>query len=289
MAQAEMQPFKRILIANRGEIAVRVIRACQALGIQSVAAVSEADRSSLATRLASSSVCIGPSPARDSYLRIENLVCAALGTGCDAIHPGYGFLSEQAEFARACAQAGIVFIGPPPQAIELMGNKLAALGLARQSGVPCLGESRQVVDLDTALQEAKRIGYPVLLKAAAGGGGRGIRLVKAEPELGRALQSASAEAQSAFGDPTLYMEKFISRARHVEIQVIADNHGNVVHLGERDCSTQRRHQKLIEEAPSPVIDPDMRARLAEFRRQSGAERFISRCGHGRICLRRRHE
>jgi acetyl-CoA carboxylase biotin carboxylase subunit len=256
------RPLQRVLIANRGEIAVRLIRACQALGVESVAAVSQADRNSLAARMATRCVCIGRAPPRDSYLRPELLITAAQGTACDAIHPGYGFLSERAEFARLCAKHGLLFIGPPPEAIEAMGDKLAAIELADAAGVARVPGSGRLRTLADAEDFVRRHGLPVLIKASAGGGGRGMRVVRNNPELAARLESAAAEAQSAFGDPTLYVEKFIERARHVEIQLLADNDGNVVHLGERDCSTQRRHQKLIEEAPSPAIGPALRAQLA---------------------------
>jgi acetyl-CoA carboxylase biotin carboxylase subunit len=256
-------PFKRILVANRGEIAVRVIRACDQLGIESVAAVSEADRDSLAARMATRAVCIGPAPASQSYLRPELLVTAATGTGCEAVHPGYGFLSERAQFSRMCAEAGLTFIGPAPEAIEVMGDKLSAIQLAQELGVPRVPGSGRVDSPDTACDFARAHGYPVLIKASAGGGGRGMRVVRRDEELIPQLAAAAAEAQAAFGDPSLYVEKFIERARHVEIQVVGDAHGNVVHLGERDCSTQRRHQKLIEEAPSPAIDDNLRQQLAD--------------------------
>jgi acetyl-CoA carboxylase biotin carboxylase subunit len=255
--------FKRVLVANRGEIAVRVIRACEALGLESVAAVSQADRDSLAARMATRAVCIGPAPARDSYLRSELLVTTAKGTGCDAIHPGYGFLSERAEFARLCAKEGVMFIGPSPEAIETMGDKLTAVELAQQAGVQRVPGSGIVRHLADARDFARQHGFPVIIKARAGGGGRGMRVVRAEAELARALEAAAAEAQAAFGDAALYLEKFIERARHIEIQLLGDDYGNVIHLGERDCSTQRRHQKLIEEAPSPAIAPTQRAELAQ--------------------------
>ena len=255
--------FRRVFIANRGEIAVRIVRACDKLAIESVVAVSEADRDSLAARLATRAVCIGPARATDSYLRPEILVAAALGTGCEAVHPGYGFLSERAAFSRLCAEVGLVFIGPTPEAIEAMGDKITALRLAAQAGVPRVPGSDRIATPEDARRAARVIGYPVLLKASAGGGGRGMRIVRAEAEMDLAIEAAAAEALAAFGDPTLYLEKFIERARHVEIQVLGDAHGNVVHLGERECSTQRRHQKLIEEAPSPLIDGAMRAELGE--------------------------
>ncbi|KAB2919009.1 MAG: acetyl-CoA carboxylase biotin carboxylase subunit [Hyphomicrobiaceae bacterium] len=256
-------PFKRVLVANRGEIAVRIIRACEKLGVECVVAVSEADRGSLAARLAARAVCIGPAPARDSYLRPEVLVVAAKGTGCEAIHPGYGFLSERAHFARLCALEGVTFIGPSPEAIEAMGDKLAAVQIAQEAGVPRVPGSGRIESTAAARDFARRHGFPVIIKASAGGGGRGMRVVRSENDLPRALEAAAAEAQAAFGDPTVYVEKFIERARHIEIQVLGDRHGNVVHLGERDCSAQRRHQKLIEEAPSPALTPELRAELAD--------------------------
>ena len=256
-------PFKRILVANRGEIAVRIVRACNQLGIESVVAVSDADRDSLAARMATRAVCIGPASATQSYLRPELLVTAAIGTGCEAIHPGYGFLSERAPFSRMCAEAGLTFVGPAPEVIEVMGDKLSAIRVAQTLGVPRVPGSGRVSNPDDARDFARAHGFPVLIKASAGGGGRGMRVVRRDEDLLPQLAAAAAEAQAAFGDPSLYIEKFIERARHVEIQVIGDSHGNVVHLGERDCSTQRRHQKLIEEAPSPAINGDMRRQLAE--------------------------
>ncbi len=256
-------PFKRILIANRGEIAVRVVRACQQLGIESVVAVSDADRDSLAAKMATRAICIGPASASQSYLRPELLVTAAVGTGCEAVHPGYGFLSERAQFSRMCAEARLTFIGPSPEAIEVMGDKLSAVKLAEEVGVPRVPGSGRVDSPDSAREFTRTHGYPVLIKASAGGGGRGMRVVRREEDFISQLAAAAAEAQAAFGDPSLYVEKFIERARHIEIQVLGDKHGNIVHLGERDCSTQRRHQKLIEEAPSPVIDAKRRQELAD--------------------------
>jgi acetyl-CoA carboxylase biotin carboxylase subunit len=258
-----MPPFKRLFVANRGEIAVRIVRACERLGIESVVAVSDADRDTLAAQLATASVCIGPPQAAKSYLKAEAIVAAAVGTGCEAIHPGYGFLSERAAFARLCAEAGLVFVGPSPEAIEAMGDKITALKLAERAGVPRVPGSDLIEDLAAARRVADRIGYPIMLKASAGGGGRGMRLVRNANEIAEALESAASEAKAAFGDGTLYMEKFITHARHIEIQIIGDAQGNVLHLGERDCSTQRRHQKLIEEAPSPTIDSALRRRLCE--------------------------
>jgi len=257
-------PFKRVLVANRGEIAVRIVRACDALGLESVVAVSQADRDSLAARLATKSVCIGPSPSRESYLKPETLVTAAIGTGCQAVHPGYGFLSERAAFSRMCAENGLVFIGPSPEAIQSMGDKITAVQMAEQANVPRVPGSNKLESLEEAQREAMRIGYPVLFKASAGGGGRGMRLVEREADLVAAMKSAQSEAGAAFGDPTLYLEKYIRHARHIEIQILGDAHGNVVHLGERDCSVQRRYQKLIEESPSPVVDSGLRERLAGY-------------------------
>jgi acetyl-CoA carboxylase biotin carboxylase subunit len=254
--------LKRVLVANRGEIAVRIVRACERLGLESVVAVSQADRESLGAQLATRSICIGPAAARDSYLRPEALVTAALGTGCQAVHPGYGFLSERAAFATMCAENGLVFIGPSPSAIASMGDKITAVRMAEEAHVPRVPGSSKLASLDDARREAARIGYPVLLKASAGGGGRGMRLVERESELESAMTSAQSEAGAAFGDSTLYLEKYIRRARHIEIQVLGDALGNVVHLGERDCSVQRRYQKLIEESPSPAIDAAMREQLA---------------------------
>ena len=256
-------PIRRVFVANRGEIAVRVIRACRQLGLETVVGVSEADRETMAARIADRAVCIGPARATDSYLKPEALVMAALGTGCQAVHPGYGFLSERAGFARLCTQAGLVFVGPSAQAIESMGDKITALKIATRESVPRVPGSDRIASLGAARRVAGEIGYPVLLKASAGGGGRGMRVVRAPGELAASVKAAAAEAGAAFGDDTMYMEKFVERARHIEIQILADRHGNVVHLGERDCSTQRRHQKLIEESPSPAIDPALRAELGE--------------------------
>ncbi|MDR4127155.1 acetyl-CoA carboxylase biotin carboxylase subunit [Yanghanlia caeni] len=255
--------FTRILVANRGEIAVRIIRACHELGVEAVVAVSEADKDSLAATLADRVVCIGPSRATDSYLRPDTLVMAALGTGCQAIHPGYGFLAESATLANLCQEAGLKFIGPSAKTIESMGSKITAVSIAKAAGVAGVPGSGKLNGADEARAIAKKIGYPVLLKASAGGGGRGMRIVKSAAEMSTAMSAAAAEAQAAFGDSTLYMEKFIRHARHIEVQVLGDTQGHIIHLGERDCSTQRRHQKLIEESPSPVIHPDLRNRLGE--------------------------
>lgn len=255
--------IRRVFVANRGEIAVRVIRACRTLGIQSVIGVSEADTETLGAEMADESVVIGPPPVSESYLCADKIVAAALAADCDAIHPGYGFLSERASFARACRDAGIVFIGPSPEAIAAMGDKITAVSLAERAGVPRVPGSGALKDATHANRVAAEIGYPVLVKATAGGGGRGMRVVRGADEIEALMRSAANEAQSAFGDSTLYMEKFIERARHIEIQIMADTHGHVVHLGERECSTQRRHQKLIEEAPAPLLPAAVRQAMAE--------------------------
>lgn len=254
--------LRRILVANRGEIALRIVRACHSQGLEAVVAVSLADVDSSAARLAGAQVQIGPAPPQESYLSIDRLVDAARRTGCDAVHPGYGFLSERAAFARACIDAGLVFVGPSPEAIAAMGDKITANSIARAAGVPCMPSSGALADAEAAGIEASRIGYPVLVKASAGGGGRGMRVVREPGQLPAAFAAAQAEAEAAFGDGTLYVERLIDRARHVEIQVMGDRHGRVVHLGERECSTQRRHQKLLEEAPSPAITPAQRAAMA---------------------------
>ncbi len=256
--------FKKILIANRGEIALRVIRACRELGIQTVAVYSEADRESLHVRFADDDVCIGPPPARDSYLKIPRIIAAAEIAGADAIHPGYGFLAENAEFAETCAASNIAFIGPTAEQIRVMGDKAAARNAMARVDVPIIpGTPGPVEDADEALEFARAIGFPVIIKAAAGGGGKGMR-VAAEPEdFTRSFQLARSEALSAFGSGDVYVEKYLERPRHVEFQIMGDRHGNVIHLGERDCSVQRRHQKLIEEAPSPAVTPDLRERMGD--------------------------
>jgi acetyl-CoA carboxylase biotin carboxylase subunit len=256
--------FKKILIANRGEIALRVIRACRELGVQTVAVYSEADRESLHVRFADDDVCIGPAPARDSYLKIPRIIAAAEIVGADAIHPGYGFLAENAEFAETCEASNIAFIGPTAQQIRVMGDKAAARNAMAAVGVPVIpGTPGPVEDAEEALSFAREIGFPVIIKAAAGGGGKGMR-VAAEPEdFTRSFQLARSEALSAFGNGDVYVEKYLERPRHVEFQVMGDRHGHVIHLGERDCSVQRRHQKLIEEAPSPAVTPDLRERMGE--------------------------
>ena len=258
-----MPDIQRVFVANRGEIAVRIIRACRTLGIETVIGVSEADRDSLGARMADRAICIGPPAATQSYLRPEIIVHAACGTGCQAVHPGYGFLSERAVFQRKCTEAGLIFVGPSAEAIEAMGDKLSAIRLAREAGVPVVPGSGELNSESEMRAEAAKIGYPCLLKASAGGGGRGMRIVRTEEDLAAAFSGARAEAGAAFGDPTVYLEKFIENARHIEIQIVGDLHGNICHLFERDCSVQRRHQKLIEEAPSPALPPDRRAEMAE--------------------------
>ncbi|MHB0964569.1 MAG: acetyl-CoA carboxylase biotin carboxylase subunit [Gemmatimonadaceae bacterium] len=256
--------FKKVLIANRGEIALRVIRACRELGIQTVAVYSEADRESLHVRFADDDVCIGPAPARESYLRIPRLIAAAEITGADAIHPGYGFLAENAEFAETCAASGITFIGPTPQQIRMMGDKAAARTKMIENGVPVVpGTPGPVEDVNEALGFAEQIGFPVIIKAAAGGGGKGMRVANDAEEFARSFQMARTEALSAFGNGDVYVEKYLRRPRHIEFQILGDTHGNVIHLGERDCSVQRRHQKLIEESPSPGMTPALRERMGE--------------------------
>jgi len=267
-AQGCHEMIGRILIANRGEIAVRVIRACRELGIETVAVYSTADRESLHVRLADRAVCIGPPAPAESYLKIPSIVGAAETTRCQAVHPGYGFLAENAGFARACEENGLVFIGPRPESIEAMGDKARARAAMAAAGVPIVPGSNGLASLEGARALAGEIGYPVLLKASAGGGGRGMRLVFAPDELDDAYRSAAAEAQSAFSSGALYVEKAIQLARHVEIQVLCDGEGGVLTLGERDCSIQRRHQKLIEESPSPGVSEAMRAALEEAARRA---------------------
>jgi acetyl-CoA carboxylase biotin carboxylase subunit len=253
--------FERVLIANRGEVAVRLIRACRELGVEAVAVYSTADRESLHVRLADRAVHIGPPLPADSYLRIPSLVAAATTTECDAVHPGWGFLAENAAFALACEDNDLVFIGPRAETIETMGDKIAAKEAMAEAGVPLVPGSDGAVDIDQAREVAAEVGFPVLLKASAGGGGRGMRLVQSADELDAAYRTASSEAQSAFGGGRLYVEKAVVGARHVEIQVLGDGEGAVLTLGERDCSIQRRHQKLVEESPSPAVTPEIRAEM----------------------------
>jgi acetyl-CoA carboxylase, biotin carboxylase subunit len=255
----------KILIANRGEIAVRILRACRDLGIPAVVAYSEADRDSLAVKLADEAICIGPAEARRSYLNQPALISAAMITGCDAVHPGYGFLSEDATFAEACAAHDLTFIGPRPDVLERFGSKYAVRRMLAANGLPTVPGSTGIIsDLRDALDQAADAGYPVLLKPSAGGGGRGMRLVRSPREMETSLPLARSEAQAAFGDDSIYFEKWIEESRHVEVQVMVDQHGTGVHLGERDCSVQRRHQKIIEEGPSPAMDDATRERLRDL-------------------------
>jgi acetyl-CoA carboxylase biotin carboxylase subunit len=256
--------FKRVLIANRGEIAVRVIRACREMGIESVVVFSDVDRKALHVRKADYAYHIGPATASESYLNVAKILDVARRSGAEAIHPGYGFLSENAGFARACRDAGIKFIGPSPESMEMMGSKTRARQNMKRAGVPFVPGSERGLDLDAAERLAEEIGYPVMLKAAAGGGGKGMRKVSSRDELRSAYESARSEAQRAFGDNEVYIEKFIVNPRHIEVQIFGDEHGNVVYLGERECSVQRRHQKVLEEAPSSIVDEDMRRRMGEI-------------------------
>ena len=258
-----MSAISRVLVANRGEIAVRVIRACRALGVESVLAASSADAASLPARMADRVMRIGPAPSAASYLCAPTIVAAALGSRCDAVHPGYGFLSEQPELAQACIDNGLVFIGPGPRQIREMGDKLAARQAAAKLGIPVVPGSGLIEQLPQAADAAEEIGYPVLLKAAAGGGGKGMKAVRQPGDLEPVFREAAAEARSAFGDGRLYLESYIPNARHVEVQVLADRHGNCVHLFERDCSVQRRYQKLIEESPSPGLSQELRDGLCQ--------------------------
>lgn len=261
--------FRKLLVANRGEIALRILRSCRDLGIAGVAVYSEADRDSLHVRYADEAYLIGPGPASESYLNAAKILQVAKKAHVDAIHPGYGFLAENADFAQACRENRITFVGPSPECIRLLGDKMAARGLMSQAGIPVVPGSKELATADTASPDATRIGYPILVKAAAGGGGKGIRAVYRAEELPIALEVASREAGSVFGNGALYLEKFLETVRHVEVQIIADYHGNVVALGERECSIQRRYQKMIEEAPSTVVDEALRQRLMEMAVRAG--------------------
>jgi acetyl-CoA carboxylase biotin carboxylase subunit len=269
--------FKKILIANRGEIAVRILRACRELGIRSVAVFSDVDRKSLHVRLADEAYPIGPAPARESYLRIDKIIDVARRSGCDAIHPGYGFLAENAALTRACVDAGLTFIGPPAEAMEALGSKTAGRQLARRADVPTVpGTNDPIENISEAQALAHRMGYPVLLKAVAGGGGKGMRIVNNDAEFESAFRDAASEAMNAFGDDRMYLEKYLDRPHHVEIQIFADAHGRVVSLGERECSVQRRHQKVIEEAPSPIVTPDLRKKMGDAAvRLARAGRYVN--------------
>jgi pyruvate carboxylase subunit A len=255
--------FEKVLIANRGEIALRIIRGCRDLGVRTVAVHSDIDRSAAFVLLADEAVEIGPAPSAQSYLVIDRIIEAARSTGAQAIHPGYGFLSENQQFARACADNGLVFIGPPPDAMAAMGEKVPARDRMRESGVPVVPGTGALVDIEETVVAAAAIGYPVLIKASAGGGGIGMRIARDEAELRASYDTARSTAHRAFGNDTIFLERYLEEPRHIEIQVVADTHGNVIHLGERECSIQRRHQKILEEAPSPVIDAETRARMGE--------------------------
>lgn len=258
--------FEKVLIANRGEIALRILRACHALGIKTVAVHSTVDRNLKHVGMADESVCIGPAPVNESYLNIPAIIAAAEVTDATAIHPGYGFLSENADFAERVEQSGFVFIGPKAETIRIMGDKVAAIQCMQDAGVPCVPGSDGEIegDMEVNSRMAREIGYPVIIKAAGGGGGRGMRVVHTEMALRSAIGMTKSEAKAAFGNDAVYMEKFLENPRHIEIQVLADNHGNAIHLGERDCSMQRRHQKVVEEAPAPGITPEQRAEIGEI-------------------------
>ena len=270
--------FQKILIANRGEIALRILRACRELGIKTVAVYSEPDARALHVRFADQAICIGPGPAPKSYLNIPAIISAAEITAADAIHPGYGFLSENAEFARLCAKCGVKFIGPTPEAIRAWGDKVTARDNAARFGLPLLPGSQVLRDVTHALEEAERIGYPVIMKASGGGGGRGMRIVRGPSEVESSFLSARHEAETGFKNPDVYLEKFIERPRHIEFQVLADQHGGVWTLGERECSMQRRHQKIIEEAPSPAMTSEKRQAMGEVIRRAIRETSYTSLG-----------
>src|SRR5438552_2056749 len=256
--------MRKILIANRGEIAVRVIRACREMGLSPVAVYSECDRTAMHVRLADEAYAVGPSPPRDSYLRIDRILDAAKKTGADAVHPGYGFLAENADFARACADAGITFIGPSPDSIDAMGSKTESRQRMQAAGVPVVpGLTEPVKSFDEIAAFAKKIGLPIMIKASAGGGGKGLRFVDREQDLRSAFDRVTSEAESFFGDSAVYAEKFVASPRHIEVQILGDQHGNIIHVGERECTLQRRHQKVVEECPSPVVDAKLREQLGE--------------------------
>ncbi len=261
--------FKKVLIANRGEIALRVIRACKELGLSTVAVHSTADAESLHVRFADEAICIGPAQSKDSYLNVRALLSAADVTGADAIHPGYGFLSENAGFAEMVTKMGLKFIGPRPEMIRLMGNKVAAREAMEKAGLPLLPGARgKLADADEAERIAEEVGYPIILKAAAGGGGRGMKICRDRSQVRKLFETASSEALAAFGDGSMYLERYVDEPRHIELQMVADEHGNIIHLGERECSVQRRHQKMIEEAPSPAVTPELRREMGEVALQA---------------------
>lgn len=273
--------IKKLLVANRGEIAVRVMRSAKEMGIRTVAVYSDIDRTALHVRYADEAYCIGPAPSAQSYLSADSILSAAMQCGADAIHPGYGFLSENADFARRCADAGIAFIGPSPEAINAMGDKLRARQAMIKAGVPVVpGTTEGIKTIEEAVKTAEEIGFPVMVKASAGGGGKGMRLVKSKSELTSAIRASKSEAKSAFGDDTVYIEKYIQSPHHIEFQIIADKHGNTVHLFERECSVQRRHQKVVEETPSPLLTPTVRAEMGE--KAVAAAKAVNYYGAGTI-------
>ncbi|MFP3727476.1 acetyl-CoA carboxylase biotin carboxylase subunit [Priestia filamentosa] len=273
--------FKKILIANRGEIAVRIIRACEELGIKTVAVYSEADVSALHVQLADESYCIGPTPSKDSYLNMNNIISIATLTGAEAIHPGFGFLSENADFAEKCEQFNITFIGPSAEAIRKMGDKNTARATMKAAGVPIVPGTKDIVkDIQEAITIAEEVKYPVIIKATAGGGGKGMRVAHSVEELEKSVTQAQKEAEAAFGNAGVYIEKYVEEPRHVEIQVLGDQHGNVIHLGERDCSIQRRHQKLVEESPSPALNEELRQRMGTAAVK--AAQAVNYCGAGTV-------
>ncbi len=256
--------IRKVLIANRGEIAVRIIRACRELGIQTVAVYSEADKEALHTQLADEAICIGPAPSSESYLQMDRIISATIVSGADAIHPGFGFLSENSKFAELCEQCNITFIGPGAEVIRRMGNKSQARNTMMEAGVPVIPGSKELIfDVETGEQTAAQIGYPVIIKAALGGGGKGMRVAYTPEEFAQAFQTAQKEAAMAFANDSMYIEHFVENPRHIEFQILADSYGNVIHLGERDCSIQRSHQKMIEEAPSAALSPDLREKMGE--------------------------
>ena len=280
--------FKKILVANRGEIAVRIIRSCKELGIASVAVFSEADRESRAVRLADEAVCIGPAASSKSYLNIPNIISAAKITGADAIHPGYGFLSENSYLAEICKDMKIAFVGPGAEVMDRMADKVRAREEMDKAGLPVIpGSEHATRGLSEAEHIARELGYPVMVKAAAGGGGRGLRIVRGPEELARVYPTAQAEAESAFGNGELYLERYLDRARHIEIQVLVDSHGNAFHLGERDCSIQRRHQKLVEESPSPVVSTELRAEMGRLAAKAAAQVGYTNAGTMEFLVDRR--
>lgn len=273
--------IKKILVANRGEIAIRVMRSCREMGIKSVAVFSEADRTSMHVRYADEAYCIGPAPSNESYLVIDNIIAAAKKSGADAIHPGYGFLSENAEFSDRCKKEGIIFIGPSSNAINTMGDKITARITMQKANVPVVpGTTEPIKELDKAVEVIKQIGLPVMIKASAGGGGKGMRLVSKEEDIEAAVNSSKSEARAAFGDDSVYIEKYINSPHHIEFQILADNHGNCIHLFERECSVQRRHQKVIEETPSPIMTPEVREEMGKY--AVAAAKAVNYSGAGTI-------